>query len=230
MKQGTHHIQISKDQISSTKSNQKVKTSREVKEVLRDQAIERWQDLEYREWVNSRQNTSVCKKIMREMAIKRWQNPVYRNKTITKIKEGCSNLEFKKMTGQRVERWWQESDHRERRRNEEKERWRNPGHAKKCLHRRIPSGPEQMFIDLNLPFRFVGNGKLDIDGKNPDFVGIQNDHKLIEIWGEHFKLGRNPQDLVDFYKVRGYDCLVIWASELRYSEEVVMKIKSFISK
>ena len=105
--------------------------------------------------------------------------------------------------------------------------WNDPEHAKKCLHRRTPSGPEQIFIGLCKAFQYVGNGVLTIDGKNPDFVCITDDHKLVEIWGEYYKRGRNPQDLIDFYKVRGYQCLVIWASELKHLEQVVAKIKKF---
>jgi len=111
--------------------------------------------------------------------------------------------------------------------------WVEPDFAKKVLHRRTPSGPEQMFTTLckkyDLPYQFVGNGELLIGRKNPDFVGTQDEHKLIEIWGERFKLGRNPQDLIDFYKVYGYQCLIIWANELlKYPDQVVEKIRRFV--
>ena len=113
----------------------------------------------------------------------------------------------------------------------EKELWQNPEHAKKCLYRRIPSGPEQMFMNLcneyGLQYQYVGNGALIIDRKNPDFVGIYDEHKLIEIWGGYFKKGRDPQDKVNLFKIRGYQCLVIWASELVYPEKVILRIKKF---
>jgi len=107
------------------------------------------------------------------------------------------------------------------------ELWQDPVYAKKVLHRRTPSGPEKTFMGVGTQYRFVGNGQLVIGGKNPDFISIKDDYKLIEIWGEHFKLGRNPQDLIDFYKVRGYDCLVIWASELKHPEQVLVRIQEF---
>jgi len=111
--------------------------------------------------------------------------------------------------------------------NKQKELWKNPMYAKKCLHRRILSAPEQAFIDMCKEFCFVGNGELVIDGKNPDFVCIKDDHKLVEVWGEYFKRSRNPQDLIDFYNVRGYSCLVIYASELKHPEQVVLKVHEF---
>lgn len=109
-----------------------------------------------------------------------------------------------------------------------KEHWKEPGYAKRVLHRRIPSYPEQMFMDMCKGFRYVGNGKLTIDGKNPDFVNTDDDHKLIEIWGDYFHRGQNPQQLIDFYYFRGYDCLIIWASELKHQEQVLAKIQKFV--
>ena len=108
------------------------------------------------------------------------------------------------------------------------QQWKDPEFSKMMLHRRTPSGPEKSFIDSFKEFKYVGNGDLNIDGKNPDFVCITDDHKLVEIWGEYYKKGRNPQDLIDFYKVRGYGCLVIWASELRYLDKVMLRISKFV--
>jgi hypothetical protein len=116
----------------------------------------------------------------------------------------------------------------------QKRLWKDPEHAKKILHRRTLSDPEQMFIKLcierKLQCRFVGNGELLIGRKNPDFVGIRNEHKLIEIWGEYFKVGRNPQDLIDFYRTYGYDCLVIWASELKDIDTIYLRVERFLEE
>jgi len=112
-----------------------------------------------------------------------------------------------------------------------KELWQDSEFAKKCLQRRIPSYPEQIFMNLcqeySLPFKYVGNGELIINRKNPDFVGIENDYKLIEIWGEHFHIGQNPKDRIDFFKVRGYECLVIYANELRHGLEIASQVLKF---
>jgi very-short-patch-repair endonuclease len=108
-----------------------------------------------------------------------------------------------------------------------KARWKTPGYAKKVLHRRESSYPERVFIGLceerQLPYCFVGNGALDVDGKNPDFVGILDDHKLIEIWGERWHRGQNPQDRIDFFNNRGYDCMVIMAAALKRDPESVIQ-------
>jgi len=108
-----------------------------------------------------------------------------------------------------------------------KELWKDPLYAKKCLRRRIPSYPEQIFMDLCKEFRYVGNGALVIDGKNPDFVDSTGT-KLVEIWGEHWHQGQNPQDRIDFFRLRGYQCLIVKALELRYPEQVLTKVRKFV--
>lgn len=108
--------------------------------------------------------------------------------------------------------------------------WKNPEYAKKVLRRRSPNYPEQKFINLcierGLLYQYVGNGELIIEGKNPDFVDSTGT-KLIEIWGEHWHRGQNPQDRIDFFRSRGYDCIVIWVSELKHLDLVIKKVVKF---
>ena len=109
-----------------------------------------------------------------------------------------------------------------------KKHWQEPGYAKKVLRRRIPSYPEQVFIDLCKEFRYVGNGALVIGGKNPDFVCVSDDHKLVEIWSEHWHRGQDPQDRIKFFRDQGYECIIIKASELKCPSQVMAKVKKFI--
>jgi very-short-patch-repair endonuclease len=105
--------------------------------------------------------------------------------------------------------------------------WEDPSYAKKVLRRRIPSYPEKLFSELCPEFRFVGDGNLIIGGKNPDFVHINDRHKLVEIWGEFFHKGQNPHDRIDFFKARGFQCLVIWAGELKDRVRVLDRVLDF---
>jgi len=125
---------------------------------------------------------------------------------------------------------WSNPDARIRDSEMQRKLWSDPAYAKRVLTRRIPSYPEQVFMDLSKEFRYVGNGQLVINGKNPDFVCINDEHKLVEIWGDHWHKGQDPQCRIDFFKVLGYDCLVIWASELRHSGLVVSKVKKFLGE
>lgn len=113
---------------------------------------------------------------------------------------------------------WLDRIRREKHSKVMKELWKDPEYARSVMHRRTPSKPELMFIEycrmLGLGYQFVGDGKLIIDGKNPDFVDSTG-KKLVEIWGEFFHKGQNPQDRIKFFADRGFECQVIWANELK---------------
>lgn len=87
-----------------------------------------------------------------------------------------------------------------------------------------------MIIENDFPYYFNGylNNKnpVIIGGKIPDFVH-NREKKVIEINGDYFHKGENSQDRIDYFKQFGYDCLVIWASELRNKSKVVEKISFF---
>lgn len=125
---------------------------------------------------------------------------------------------------------WSDTELRQRQSCMVSKFWENPEHAKKVLRRRSPNYPEQGFINLctkyDLPYRYVGNGQLVIGRKNPDFVDSTGT-KLIEIWGEHWHHGQNPQDRIDFFRSRGYDCLVIMAKELNDGIGLLAKVMQF---
>ena len=186
-------------------------------------------------WENPEQH-----RILSESIKTLWQDPIYSENLKAIHKKRCNEPENIQRVSALHKRLWTDPEYakmmNDKKRTEAnrrsigtkaKKRFEDPEYMKKVLHRRIPSYPEQIFINLCKEFKYVGNGDLNIGGKNPDFVSIKDDHKLIEIWGKHFKEGRNPQDLIDFYKVRGYQCIIIWASELRYPENVVAKVKNF---
>jgi very-short-patch-repair endonuclease len=116
-----------------------------------------------------------------------------------------------------------------------KRNWGNTEYAKKVFHRRSMSGPETTFQKeyvekYALSYFFNGNASnknpLIIGRKIPDFVH-ETKNKLIEIWGDFFHKEQNPNDRISFFKDRGYDCLVIWASELINREVIMNRIKIF---
>jgi len=115
-----------------------------------------------------------------------------------------------------------------------KEKWESPGYSKKILHRRSVSGPEKDFQNnyvnkYGLSYFYNGNlsnREVVISGKTPDFVH-NTENKFIEIWGDFYHRGQNPQDRIDFFRERGYDCLVLWASELSKEDTTIKKIVEF---
>ena len=54
---------------------------------------------------------------------------------------------------------------------------------------------------------------LTISGKSPDFW--DGNKKVIELYGDYWHNGQNPQDRIDLFKQSGYECLIIWEHELK---------------
>lgn len=101
-----------------------------------------------------------------------------------------------------------------------------------------PNGPETILINLinehNLPFSYVGDGKLWFRGKNhsfnPDF--LSNDPKqIIELFGDYWhKLpGQEDKDKerLETYNELGYKTMIIWEHELKNIPDTLNKIKTF---
>lgn len=84
-------------------------------------------------------------------------------------------------------------------------------------------------------FKYTGNGDVTIGGKASDWFNINGKKQVIEHFGNYFhgenKTGRTREQEVNFYKDHykkyGYDCLVIWESELKEPTKVTEKIKTF---
>jgi very-short-patch-repair endonuclease len=141
--------------------------------------------------------------------------------------------EWKQKASIRTKGYWSGENAKEGASQRGKERWQNVSYAQRVMARREPSSPEQTFIDLinscNLPWVYNGsvtNKKLVVSGKIPDFVH-ESEPKLIEIYGDFFHKGQNPQDRIDFFNERGYQCIVFWASELKNKNDILSRIKDF---
>ncbi len=101
-----------------------------------------------------------------------------------------------------------------------------------------PNKPEKVMIDLikknNLPFNYVGDGKIWFRGENnsfnPDFLS-KNPKHIIELFGDywHNRLDAKQRDKerLETYNKYGYNTLVIWEHELKNTLQVLNKIKRF---
>lgn len=85
-------------------------------------------------------------------------------------------------------------------------------------------------LELEYPneWRFVGDGSLIIGGKNPDFANVNGQKALIELFGNYWHKGEDPQERIDLFRQYGYKMLIIWESELEHPEEVLEKIAGFL--
>jgi len=106
--------------------------------------------------------------------------------------------------------------------------------TKICMARNLrPNKPETVILNLledmyPNEWKYTGDFSYMINGKNPDFVNINGKKKIIELFGDYWHQGQNPQDRAEMFKPYGYETLVIWEHELRDVESVKNKLMNFI--
>lgn len=84
-------------------------------------------------------------------------------------------------------------------------------------------------------WKYVGNGKVIIDGKNPDFININGKKKIIELFGDYWhgklRTGMSNTKVVNArtraFAKYGFDTLVIWESELKNRDSILAKVAKF---
>lgn len=82
----------------------------------------------------------------------------------------------------------------------------------------------------NLPYKYVGDGQLIVDFKNPDFINTNGEKKIIELFGDywHNKLNiswhRTEKGTKKVYSKYGFSTLIIWEHELKDESQVINKI------
>ena len=108
-------------------------------------------------------------------------------------------------------------------------RHNNIAYVRTFISNNSPNIPEKRVLELAVPygFKFVGDGNFYIGTLNPDFYNGED--KVIEMFGDYWHKGENPQDRIDFFNERGYSCLVIWESDLKNIDKVLQRIISFSS-
>ena len=115
--------------------------------------------------------------------------------------------------------------------------WQDPAYVEKiCAARAIkPNKPETVILDmLNKmypgEYKYTGDFSFMINGKNPDFVNCNGQKKCIELFGDYFHKGQDPEDRKEIFKPFGYDTLVIWEHELKKKSLLKLKIHRFHRK
>lgn len=133
-----------------------------------------------------------------------------------------------------------------RKRNSEtkKKLWKDPNFVAKQIKARhtFPNKPEK-FLDSLLQklfpnqWKYVGSGDFFVEGtnKNPDFININGQKKIIEMYGGYWhgeeRTGRTKeeeeQQRIDLFAQHGYQTLVIWDYELEDIERMLEKLVLF---
>ena len=124
--------------------------------------------------------------------------------------------------------------------------WANPEYKDKqskvmrigCEAR--PTKPEIVVIDiLNKLYpnewKYVGDGEIIIEGKNPDIINVNGKKAIIEVFGTYWHSMEvrkecpliHELNLKDLYAKYGYKTLIVWQHELKDEGSAVKKIKEF---
>lgn len=98
-----------------------------------------------------------------------------------------------------------------------------------------PNKPETFLLNIlnNIypgEWKYTGDFSFIINGKNPDFTNINGKKKLIEMYGDYWHKGQNPQDRIDLFKRFGWETLIIWEHELKSEDNVKSMISEFVTR
>ncbi len=94
--------------------------------------------------------------------------------------------------------------------------------------------PELKLMDIIKEYtdwEYVGNGKFHLHTKKqhrvPDFINRAK-KKIIEVYGDYWHRNDNPNDKITEYREIGWECIVIWESEIMSNDFSIEKIKYFL--
>lgn len=126
-----------------------------------------------------------------------------------------------------------------------RQRWRDPEFARRVMSaRNIRPNKAEQALDTLLSayfpkeYEYTGDGSLIIKGMIPDFVNCNGKKEIIELFGTYFhsdkiigdrwyqsELGR-----IMAFNSFGFRCLVIWENELKDTDKLLEKIRTFQGK
>jgi len=157
--------------------------------------------------------------------------------------------EMKKMSSIKFKTLWQDKDYIEKQKKASKTKyknsitkmskntqqlWQDPEFVKKQMKaRNVSQNKKEKYLEgiLNKlypkEYKFVGDGEVIIGGKCPDFININGQKKIIELFGDYWHRNDNSQDRINLFKPYGYETLVIWEKELKDMDMLKFRIHKF---
>lgn len=76
-------------------------------------------------------------------------------------------------------------------------------------------------------YKYVGDGKVILAGKCPDFINVNGKKKIIEHFGSYWHKGDSGKKRVKLFKQYGYNTLIVREKELKSEEDLKNKLISF---
>ncbi len=117
-----------------------------------------------------------------------------------------------------------------------KKQWKDADFiAKQMLARNVyPNKSEKLLTKLLhqlLPneWKYVGNGQFILAGKCPDFVNVNGQKKIIELYGDYWHEPEEEEKRTNLFAKYGYQTLIIWEHELDDLESLSEKLLNFNS-
>lgn len=190
--------------------------------------------------------TEKRRRELSEIMKQRWKNPEYREKMINATRKSLKkykgihrspHTEFKR--GHKTDDSIREKIRRTVLRNYQED----PELLKRVLSCQKPNKAEKTLITLfrkcGFPFRYVGDGRVVIDGKCPDFIANDGSKKVVELFGrpwhdpshsDKFDVAydRTEKGRREFYSQHDYECLILWDDELDDEIAIAKRIRSFM--
>lgn len=115
-----------------------------------------------------------------------------------------------------------------------KKLWQNPEYvAKQIKARHVKPNKSELKLQEILndlfpnQYKYVGSGEFILAGKNPDFINVNGQKKIIELFGEPFHKPKEKQQRIDLFARYGYQTLIIWSRELSSYNKLRKKLFKF---
>lgn len=70
-------------------------------------------------------------------------------------------------------------------------------------------------------YKYVGDFDTFIGGKCPDFINVNGQKKIIEVFGDYWHDGDDPNDRISHFAKYGFKTLVLWESDIHNSPTFV---------
>lgn len=120
--------------------------------------------------------------------------------------------------------------------------WANPKHyrvqqSKMAQGSRLQRPNKKEVKLLNLldslypgDWKYVGDGALIINGKNPDFVNVNGKKLIVELFGDYWHRNDSPRKRMGVFRPYGFRTLVVWERELNNCSLLASKINRFVNR
>jgi len=116
------------------------------------------------------------------------------------------------------------------------ENWKNPEYRRKMLRMLMTVNPPskaelelKAFIEKHgLPFSYVGDGKVIIAGKCPDFINNNGGKQVIEFFGFWKHTKEEAEERKKLFRQYGFDTLILWYEDLKNETRLLSKINNLI--